>query len=109
MPGLGGSVRCQGRTGFPGALKLIMSGDMINAEDALELHLVDFITARQKVFDFTLSFLQKLTRDRPLSVINAVMKALKNARSLSIQEAMKEETRMFCELALSEARRRNGS
>jgi enoyl-CoA hydratase/carnithine racemase len=109
MPGLGGSVRCLGKTNFPMALKLIMSGDMINAEDALELHLVDFITGKHKVFDFSFSFLQKLTRDRPLPVINAVMKALKNARLLSIQEAMKEETRMFCELALAEAKRRNGS
>jgi enoyl-CoA hydratase/carnithine racemase len=109
LPGLGGSVRTTCKTGFPAALKLIMSGDMINAEDALELHLIDFISAKQNVFDYSFAFLQKLTRDRPLPVINAVMKALKNSRSLGIQEAMKEETRMFCELALSEAKRRNGS
>jgi enoyl-CoA hydratase/carnithine racemase len=109
MPGLGGSVRCLGKAGFPRALKFIMSGDMINAEDALEMHLVDFIVNKHKVFDFTYGFLQKLTRDRPLPVINAVMKALKNARTLSIQDAMKEETRMFCELALAEATRRNGT
>jgi len=69
---------------------------------------VDFIVSKQKVFDFSFTFLQKLTRDRPLPVINAVMKALKNARLLSIEDAMKEETRMFCELALAEAKRRNG-
>ncbi|MCX6285738.1 MAG: enoyl-CoA hydratase/isomerase family protein [Bacteroidetes bacterium] len=109
IPGLGGTVRCFGKTGFPKAMKLIMSGDMINAEDAQEMHLVDFIVSKQKVFDFSFNLLQKLTRDRPLPVINAVMKALKNARSLSIEEAMKEETRMFCELALAEAKRRNGS
>ncbi|MCX6284799.1 MAG: hypothetical protein NTW31_11265 [Bacteroidetes bacterium] len=86
-----------------------MSGDMINAEDAQEMNLVDFIVSKQKVFDFSFNLLQKLTRDRPLPVINAVMKALKNARSLSIEEAMKEETRMFCELALAEAGRRNST
>ena len=90
-------------------MKLIMSGDMINAEDAQEMNLVDFIVGKQKVFDFSFSLLQKLTRDRPLTVINAVMKALKNARFMSIEDAMKEETRMFCELALAEASRRNGS
>jgi len=108
IPGLGGTVRCFGKTGFPKAMKLIMSGDMINAEDAQEINLVDFIVSKHKVFDFSFNFLQKLTRDRPLTVINAVMKALKNARSLSIEEAMREETRMFCELALAEAKRRNG-
>jgi len=109
IPGLGGTVRSFGRIGFPKAMKLIMSGDMINAEDAQEMNLVDFIVSKHKVFDFSFNFLQKLTRDRPLTVINAVMKAMKNARSLSIEEAMREETRMFCELALAEAKRRNGS
>ncbi len=109
IPGLGGTMRSIARMGFPRAMKLIMSGDMINAEDAQEMNLVDFIVSKHKVFDFSFSFLQRLTRDRPLPVINAVMKALKNARSLSIEEAMKEETRMFCELALAEAKRRNAS
>jgi len=109
IPGLGGTVRCFTRTGFPKAIKFIMSGDMINAEDAQELHLVDFVVSKQKVFEFSFNFLQKLTRDRPLPVINAVMRALKNARTLSTEEAMKEETRMFCQLALAEAKRRNGS
>ncbi|MEI7490964.1 MAG: enoyl-CoA hydratase/isomerase family protein [Bacteroidota bacterium] len=109
IPGLGGTVRCFGKTGFPRAMKLIMSGDMINAEDAQEMNLVDFIVGKQKVFDFSFNLLQKLTRDRPLTVINAVMKALKNARSMSIEDAMREETRMFCELALAEASRRNSS
>jgi len=109
IPGLGGTVRCYGKSGFPRAIKLIMSGDMINAEDAQEMNIVDFIVAKQKAFDFSFNFLLKLTKDRPLEVINAVMKALKNARTLSIGEAMKEETRMFCELALAEAKRRNGS
>ena len=108
MPGLGGTVRCFGKTGFPKAMKFIMSGDMINAEDAQEMRLVDFIVSKHKVFDFSFNFLQKLIRDRPLPVINAVIKALKNARTLTIAEAMREETRMFCELALAEAKRRNG-
>lgn len=109
IPGLGGTVRCFAKSGFPKAIKFIMSGDMINAEDAQELHLVDFVVSKQKVFEFSFNFLQKLTRDRPLPVINAVMRALKNARTLSTEEAMKEETRMFCQLALAEAKRRNGS
>ncbi len=109
IPGLGGTVRSYMKSGFPRAMKLILSGDMINAEDAQEMHLVDFVVNKHKVFDHSFTFLQKLTRDRPLTVINAVMKALKNARSLSMEEAMKEETRIFCELAVAEARRRNGS
>jgi enoyl-CoA hydratase/carnithine racemase len=107
IPGLGGTVRFSHKAGFPKALKMIMGGDMINAEDALEMKLVDFVVGKQKVIDFSFGLLQKLTRDRPLPVIHAVMKALHNARTMSTQDAMREETRLFCELALSEARRRN--
>jgi len=107
LPGLGGTTRCYQKAGFAKSVKLIMSGDMINAEDAREMQLVDFIVSKQKVFDFSFNFLQRLTKDRPLPVINAVMKALKNARTMSGEEAMKEETRLFCELALAEAKRRN--
>jgi len=106
MPGLGGTVRLGEMTGFPKSLAMIMSGDMINAEDALEMKLVDYIQSKVKLFDFSFNLLQKMTRDRPISVIHAVMQALRNARNLPAAEAMKEETRLFCELALEEAKRR---
>jgi hypothetical protein len=48
-----------------------------------------------------------MTYDRPMEVIHGVMQALQNARKLSHLEAMQQETRIFCELALTEARRRN--
>ena len=107
MPGLGGTVRLQEQSGFPASLKMILSGDMINAEDALEMKIVDFIVTKQKLFDFSFSFLQKMTRDRPLKVIHSVMKALKNGKNLNSSDAMKEETRLFCELAMDEGHRRN--
>jgi len=107
MPGLGGTVRIQEPAGFLSALRLVLGGDMINAEDALEMKIVDFIVTKQKLFDFSFSFLQKMTRDRPLKVIHSVMQALKNGKNLTSSEAMKEETRLFCELAMEEAHRRN--
>jgi enoyl-CoA hydratase/carnithine racemase len=108
LPGLGGTVRATELTGFQNSLKMIMAGDMINAEDALEMKLVDYIVPRAKLFDFSFSLLQKMTMDRPLPVIHAVMKALRNARTLPAEEAMKEETRLFCELALAESQRNKG-
>lgn len=96
-------------TGFTVALKTILSGDVINAEDALEIKLVDFVVAKSRLFDFSFRLVQKMTKDRPLQVIHAVMQALQNARTLPKEEAMREETRLFCELALEEAKRRNGN
>lgn len=109
IPGLGGTVRATELAGFRNSLKMIMAGDMINAEDAMEMNIVDYIVPRAKLFDFSFSLLQKMTQDRPLPVIHAVMTALRNARTLPVKEAMKEETRLFCELALAESTRKNGS
>lgn len=106
IPGLGGTIRSQELVGFPGSLKMILGGDMINAEDALEMKLVDYIVPKQKLREFSFNFLFKLTKDRPLEVIHAVMKVLRNARTLPVKDAMKKETHLFCELALAEARRR---
>jgi len=106
MPGLGGTIRSQELIGFPMALKMILGGDMINAEDALEMKLVDFIVPKQKLHEYSFNFLLRLTKDRPLDVIHAVMKVLRNARTLSVKDAMKKETHLFCELALAEAHRR---
>ena len=47
-----------------------------------------------------------MTEDRQLKVINYVMKALNNAGNMSLEESIREETRMFCELAKEEAERR---
>jgi enoyl-CoA hydratase/carnithine racemase len=106
LPGLGGTVRFQELAGFPGSLKMILGGDMINAEDALELKLVDNIVPKSKLFDYTFNLLKKMTYERPLPVIHGVMQALQNARKLPRDEAMLRETRIFCELALAETERR---
>jgi len=106
IPGLGGIIRSQELIGLPKSLKMILSGDMINAEDALEMKLVDFVVPKQKLFEFSFNFLLKITRDRPLEVIHAVMEVLRDARTLSVEDALKNETRLFCELALAEAGRR---
>jgi enoyl-CoA hydratase/carnithine racemase len=108
LPGLGGTVRAVELAGFTNSMRMIMSGDMINAEDALEMKLVDYIVPKAKLFDFSFSLMQRMTQDRSLIVIHSVMKALRNARTLPVNEAMKEETRLFCELALAESSRKNG-
>jgi len=107
IPGLGGTVRLPERIGLPESLKLILGGDMISAEEALALKLVDYVVPGTDLLDFAFRFLLKITRERPLKVIQSVMQILKNSRLLPREEAMKEETRLFCELALEEARRKN--
>jgi len=107
LPGLGGTVRFPEATGFASAFRMMLSGDMIGAEEAMEIRLADYLVPRRKVVEFSLNLLHKMTRDRPVRVIHAVMNALHNARRLPREEAFREETRIFCELAMEEAKHRD--
>jgi enoyl-CoA hydratase/carnithine racemase len=106
IPGLGGTTRLSEKATFPQSLKMILKGDMIDVNEAHDMNIADYIVPDQEVFDFSLSLLKRMTEDRSLKVIHYVMRALMNTKHLTLSEAMKEETRMFCELAAEEAERR---
>ena len=79
---------------------------MINAEEALLLKIVDTVVQDEDPLNYTLNFLRKITEGRQITVINYVMQALKNSRRLPVDESIREETRMFCDLARVESIRR---
>ena len=106
MPGLGGTVRLPAYAGFSQSAMMILAGDTVSATDARAIGFIDFISPKDMAFEFAWTMMQKMTRDRPLTVIRSVMKALKNACELSAEEAMREEIKMFCSLAKDEAQRR---
>jgi enoyl-CoA hydratase/carnithine racemase len=106
MPGLGGTHRLPAVTGMSKALMMILGGDMINAEEALEAGIVDQVVSKDDLLSHSFGLLYKMTHDRPVPVIRSVMQALRNATTLAPEDAIREETRLFCELAMTEAIRR---
>jgi enoyl-CoA hydratase/carnithine racemase len=106
IPGLGGINAVSELASVPEALKFVLSGDMINAEEAKMMKIVDYIVPGENLIHWSLNMLKKMTGDRRLKVINYVMKALHNTKTMSIEESIREETRMFCELAKEEMERR---
>ena len=106
MPGLGGIDTFREQTSFHETIKFVLSGDMINAEEAKSMKIVDYIVPTGDLIPDSMTLLKKMTEGRSLKVINYVMKALHNTRTMTLEEASKEETRMFCELAKEEMRRR---
>ena len=106
IPGLGGTLRLPSVVGEAKALQMILSGDMINAEEALQIKLIDIIVPRTEVFDYAFRLARKMTGDLSTQVIKAVIKTLRNATTLSSEEAINEETQIFCKLAKEEAKRR---
>lgn len=109
IPGLGGVVRLVKQSGNYSALSLLLSGDTVDAEKALKFNLVHQL-CEENVLEQTIKYVSNLVESKPKKVISYVMQAIHNARKLPLHEALHEETRMFCELAIEEAvRRKSGS
>jgi enoyl-CoA hydratase/carnithine racemase len=105
MPGLGGTVRLPGIAGLAASIVLVLGGDTISATEAKALGIIDYLAPKDLAYEFSLKLMQKMTVDRPVSVIRSIMQSLKNAAALSPEMAMLEETKLFCSLARDEAER----
>lgn len=102
MPGLGGTLRLTRLCGTAVTAEMVLSSEIINAEKALELNIVDYMVNTKEIMDNALSLMKKMVEKRPLDIINAVMRAMHNSRTLSFQKALDEESKMFCKLAVNE-------
>ncbi|HPI90939.1 MAG TPA: enoyl-CoA hydratase/isomerase family protein [Spirochaetota bacterium] len=109
IPGLGGTVRLAGVSGRGAATEMILSGDIINAQKARELNIIDYITPKKQVMEFSLNLLKKMVEKRPLEIINAVMRSVRNAGTMGFAEAMDEESRLFCRLAVKKFKADEGA
>lgn len=98
IPGLGGIPYISSLAGFEKAVEIALSGDTINARQAHQAGLVSYVVPAPETEAFSLQLMNKMVSGRNLAVIRAVMQALKNSRTLPFDQAMQEETRMFCEL-----------
>lgn len=100
MPGMGGTVRLPGLIGHGKALEMILTGDIVNASRALEIGLVDHVSPPKEALKFSFALMKKMVAGRHIEVIRSILRALNNSRSMTVQQAMVEETKMFCRLAM---------
>ncbi|MCJ7601697.1 MAG: enoyl-CoA hydratase/isomerase family protein [Desulfobulbaceae bacterium] len=99
MPGLGGTLSSRQLISNRHLIDLLLSGRMIGAEEALQIGLVDYICSGKKIEEEAVRYLESLTSRHPPKLIRAVMQSIHNGRRMPIEEALAEETRLFCELA----------
>ena len=99
IPGLGGVKRLQKICGHKTALEILFSGDILNANKALELKIIDQVITEKDCLDYCKHFVQGLIKNRPVKVIHMLMRSFRNAESLEANEAMMKDVEMFCELA----------
>jgi enoyl-CoA hydratase/carnithine racemase len=100
MPGMGGTVMLTKLIGSGRSSEIILTGETVNAQKALDYKLVDYIKPNKELHPFAIDFLNKITYDRDIEVISSVMKSIHNSLTLSFEKALEEETKLFCALAL---------
>ena len=101
IPGLGGIFRINQLLEKNNIYELILNADMVNALDAKEFGIVDYISESKDALDLALIKIKNLTHDRSKDVINSAMQAIRNSKTMNRDEALKYETELFCKLALN--------
>jgi len=99
MPGLGGNVVIKRYLTMGKSIEMLLSNRLLSGEEAVREGLADYICPNRQTLQFATNLSEKMTSGRPLKVINNVMIAVKNAYVLPYEQALEEETRLFCQLA----------
>lgn len=102
IPGLNGTVKLPKKIGLCHSMDIVLGGRIVHADEALSLGIVDYVVPSKEVFEFSIELLEKINGDKPLSIVNSVMKSLKNARKLPFDRATEEETKLFSKLVVEQ-------
>jgi len=108
MPGYGGTQRMPRLVGRGRALKLILSGDIIDAAEAYRIGLVDELVPASQVIERSETVLKKIIANAPLSVkysLEAVNKGLET----SVAEGLLIEASLFAVCASTDDKKEGTS
>jgi enoyl-CoA hydratase len=94
IPGGGGTQRLPRIIGLGHALRLILTGDMITAEDALKLGLVEEVVPPEVLIDRAIAIGEHIATKSPVAVA-AAKEATRAAMSLPLDEGLRLETALF--------------
>jgi enoyl-CoA hydratase len=99
IPGLGGLKRLEKLSGHRIALEILFSGDILNANKAHDLKIVDQVISSKDCLEYSKLYIHGLIKDRTRKIINSLMRSFRNAESLDADEAMIKDVKIFCDLA----------
>ncbi|HEY6413395.1 MAG TPA: enoyl-CoA hydratase-related protein [Edaphobacter sp.] len=94
IPGYGGTQRLPRLVGEPAALKLLLTGEMIDAAEALRIGLVDEIVPAERLMERGEALAKSISAMAPLAVAGC-LEAVQRGRGLQIDEATDVEAEVF--------------
>src|SRR6202045_2175700 len=108
MPGYGGTQRLPRLVGKGRALKLILSGDIIDATEAYRIGLVDELVPNAQVIERAETVLNKIIANAPLSVKYA-LEAVNKGLETSVAEGLLIEASLFAVCASTDDKKEGTS
>jgi enoyl-CoA hydratase len=97
IPGFGGTIRLARAIGQRKANELTFTGNMLSAQEALALGLVNTVLPQAELINHSFKVLEKISLQAPLAV-SAAKKSILANWDLDIDEAQKYEAREFANL-----------
>lgn len=94
IPGFGGSQRLPRRVGLGAAGKLIYTGELIDAPEALRIGLADEMVAPEELLPRAKSFVEKIATKGPVA-IGAAKEAMRRGAAMSMGDALSLESQHF--------------
>jgi enoyl-CoA hydratase len=94
IPGFGGTQRLARRVGVAKAKELCMTGDMIDAGEALRLGLVDAVVAPEELLPTVRALAGRIAGNGPLAVAE-IKRLIQQGQSVSLEAALALEQRSF--------------
>ena len=95
IPGGGGTQRLPRLVGLGHAMRLILTGDLIDAEEAKEIGLVEQVVPHDELREKTFDLAGRISRQSPLTV-KIAKEAVRMSQRLSIEEGIAYERDLFC-------------
>ena len=103
IPGLGGTQRLARLVGKGNAMELVLTGDIIRADHALRIGLVNRVVPAAELMEETRALAKKLASKAPLA-LRAAKDAVDFGLEMSLDQALEFENRLFAIVSGSEDR-----
>lgn len=94
IPGYGGTQRLPRFIGLGRALELILTGKMIDAEEALRIGLVNKVVEQNELIEETKKILKQIIEKAPLA-IELALKTVISGKEMELEDGLKLETSNF--------------
>jgi len=97
MPGAGGTQRLPRLVGKGRAMEIVFTGEMIGAEEARAMGLVNRVVPQESLMDEAKKMAKKILTKGPIAISNS-KRAIGEGLDLGLREGMKLEAKLFGEL-----------